>query len=108
MSKRVVWSNAALRDYEAIIDYVAERDGVELAERLHDKLYPAIGELSAHPERCRVVPELQQLGVTVYRELVARPYRVPFRIRGRDVVVLAVLDGRRDLEEVLLRRLTES
>lgn len=107
MKKRVVWSTAALRDYEAIVDYVSERDGIEFAERLHEKLYPAIGELSLHPERCRVVPELRRLGVTVYRELVVRPYRVPFRIRGRDVVVLAVLDGRRDLEEILLRRLTE-
>ena len=108
MSKRVVWSDAATRDYDAILAYVAERDGIEFAERLHEKLYPAIGELGTHPERCRVVPELQQLGVTVFRELLARPYRVPFRIRGREVVVLAVFDGRRDLEEVLLRRITES
>ena len=108
MSVRVVWSNAALRDYEALIDYVGERDGIEFAERLHQMLYPAIGELSTHPDRCRAIPELQQQGVTVYRELVVRPYRVPFRVRGTEVVVLAVLDGRRDLEEVLLRRLTES
>ena len=108
MSKRVVWSDAALRDYEAIIDYVAERDGIEHAERLHRKLHPEIGTLSENPDRCRVVPELRQLGVTVYRELVVRPYRVPFRVRGRRGIVLAVLDGRRDLEEILLRRLAES
>lgn len=107
MSRRVVWSHAAVRDYEAILDYVAEGDGVAFAERLHAKVHPAIAALSTHPERCRIVPELQQLGVTVYRELVVPPYRVPFRIRGRDVVVLAVLDGRRDLEDVLLRRLAE-
>ena len=104
---RIVWSAAALRDYERIIDFVAERDGVAHSARLHRKLHPAIGKLVRNPRRCRVVPELRDVGITVYRELIVRPYRIPFRIRDRDVVVLAVLDGRRDLEEILLARLSE-
>ncbi len=107
MTIRVVWSDAALRDYESIIDVVVETDGIEHAERLHRKVHPAVSRLATSPERCRVVPELRALGVTAYRELLVRPYRIPFRIHGRDVVVLAVLDGRRDLEEILVRRLTE-
>ena len=106
MSRRVVWSEAALRDFEAVIDFVFERDGPE-SERLHRKIHPAVGGLATQPERCRIVPELRAIGVSVYRELIVRPYRIPFRIRGRDVVVLGVLDGRRDLEELLLQRLTE-
>jgi hypothetical protein len=31
-----------------------------------------------------------------------------FRVRGTDVVLLAVLDGRRDLEELLVQRALES
>jgi toxin ParE1/3/4 len=107
MAKRIVWSQAALDDYEDVIDFVVDRDGIEHAERLHRKVHPAILALSNSPERCRVVPELKALGVTVYRELIVPPYRVAFRIRGRDVVVLGIFDGRRDLEEVLLSRLTE-
>lgn len=107
MAHRVLWTEAALRDLHAILDFVVDRDGLEHADRLHHKLHPAIEGLSASPERCRVVPELRALGLTVYRELLVKPYRVPFRIQGRDVVVLGVLDGRRDLEELLLRRLIE-
>jgi toxin ParE1/3/4 len=103
--RRVVWSDAALRDYETLIDFVAERDGIEHAERLHQKIHPAILTLATAPNRCRIVPELRTLGITVYRELLVSAYRIPFRIQGRDVVVLAVLDGRRDLEELLLERL---
>lgn len=101
---RVLWSEAALRDYERILDFVLETDGVGHAERL--QLYPAIEGLSVSPERCRIVPELKSVGVLVYRELLVRPYRIPFRVQGDDVVLLAVLDGRRDLEETLLLRLT--
>ena len=60
--------------------------------------------LSSHPDRCRVVPELESVGVTECRELIVSPYRVFFRIDGRDVGIIGVLDGRRDLEETLVRR----
>lgn len=105
--RRIVWTEAALRDHESIIHFVAERDGIGHAERLHAKLHPAIGALAASPTRCRVVPELRAIGVVSYREPVVRPYRVPFRIDGRDVFIMAVLDARRDLEELLLDRLLE-
>ena len=40
-----------------------------------------------------------------YRELITTPYRLIYRVRSRDVLVLAVLDARRNLEDVLLDRL---
>jgi plasmid stabilization system protein ParE len=50
------------------------------------------------------VPELKSVGVTEYRELIVSPYRVFFRIYENEVGVVGVLDGRRDLEETLIRR----
>jgi toxin ParE1/3/4 len=40
-----------------------------------------------------------------WREIVARPYRILYRVSGDTVTVLAAFDGRRDLEDVLLERL---
>ena len=60
------------------------------------------------PARCRVVPELREEGIDAYRELVIRPYRIMFRIHGSEVVLLAVVDGRRDLQELLLERTLEN
>jgi len=107
MSYRVRWTETALRDLEAILDYVHAEHGVVFSKRLHDRLLPAIDGLRGMPERCRVVPELKAIGVRAYRELLEGPYRVVFRVRGREVVVLAALDGRRDLEELLVARLIE-
>ena len=42
----------------------------------------------------------------MWRELVVRPYRIVYRIREDIVMGGAVVDGRRDLEELLLERLT--
>ena len=57
------------------------------------------------PERGRVVPELAAVGIRTYRELVVEPWRLVYRITEKTVYVLAVLDGRRNIEDVLLDRL---
>jgi len=56
----------------------------------------------------RSCPELSQFGMRAWRELVVRPYRIVYRIEGDSVTVLAVFDGRRDLEDLLLERLLRS
>jgi toxin ParE1/3/4 len=42
------------------------------------------------------------------RELVVSPYRLVYRVGSDAMVVLAVFDGRRDLEDVLVDRLRRS
>ncbi len=43
-----------------------------------------------------------------WRELLIEPYRLIYRIEGDTVTVLALFDGRRDLEDLLLERLVRS
>lgn len=94
----------AIADVEAIVDYVSIHDGLAATERLYDKLETSIDSLATAPRRARVVPELRAEGLEMYRELVVSKYRVLFRVRDRDVVLLGVLDGRRDLAELLIQR----
>jgi plasmid stabilization system protein ParE len=54
------------------------------------------------------VPELLRHGLAVWRELIVKPYRILYRIEGQTVYVLAVLDSRRDLEDLLLERLVRT
>jgi plasmid stabilization system protein ParE len=51
------------------------------------------------------VPELGRLHIQQYRELVSPPHRIIYRVHGSRVLVLAVLDARRSLEDLLLDRL---
>jgi plasmid stabilization system protein ParE len=101
---RIVWSETALHDLEGILDHVAIQAGPAAAGRIHDLLLPAIDRLTSMPGRCRVIPELRAVGVTEFRERIVRPYRICFRLHGSDLVLVAVLDGRRDLEEILVDR----
>lgn len=98
------WSKAARADVRRIIQYVGTHGGALVAEQLTDKLLTRIEALAVNPERCRAVPELMAHGLSMYRELLVRPYRVLFRARERHVVILGVFDGRRDLEALLIER----
>ncbi|HEX4621370.1 MAG TPA: type II toxin-antitoxin system RelE/ParE family toxin [Myxococcaceae bacterium] len=95
-------SEAALSDLEGIVSFVANQSP-RAAERLHNRLLSAALTLERHPNRGRVVPELDRLAIVDVRELLVGPYRVLYRVEGRRVFVLTAFDGRRDLDWVLLR-----
>lgn len=102
--RRVRWSMSARRDLEAIVAYLADRSPQAALSTL-DRLEARAKTLTTLAERGRVVPELGRLHIREYRDLVVPPYRVVYRIDGPRVVVLAVLDARRGLEDILLDRL---
>ncbi|HLE68559.1 MAG TPA: type II toxin-antitoxin system RelE/ParE family toxin [Vicinamibacteria bacterium] len=73
-------------------------------ERLYSSIVQRVSTLSQSPKRARVVPELKDVGIRDYRELILAPYCIPFRISGKVVAVLGVFDSRRELNELLLKR----
>lgn len=101
---RVRWAEVAVRDLEELVAFVAI-ESADDAERLLERIEKQAATLESVPARGRVAPELARFGMRSWRELVVRPYRVVYRIEGDTVTVLAVFDGRRDLEDVLLDRL---
>lgn len=102
--RTVLWATSAQRDLEAIVSYLADRSPQAALATL-DRLEERARSLAGLAERGRVVPELARLHLRVYRELVVPPYRILYRVRGTRVLVLAVLDARRSLEDILLDRL---
>jgi len=99
-----------VRDLEEIAAFLA-LDSRQAAERVLRRIEARAATLESSPARGRRVPELarfQMLEMRTWRELLIRPYRLVYRIEGDTVVVLAVLDGRRDLEDLLLERLLRS
>ena len=75
------------------------------AERILDKLEQTCRRLAVMPGRGRIPPELRELDVMDYREVRFKGYRTVYEITGREVYVHAVLDGRRDIGDILQRSL---
>ncbi|MFZ5472062.1 MAG: type II toxin-antitoxin system RelE/ParE family toxin [Myxococcota bacterium] len=101
---RVRWSSVARTDLLEILDFIAEHSSSD-AVRVLNRLEARARTLARFPERGRVVPELRRQGITAFRELLEGPWRLVYRIDGREVGGLAVLDARREIEDLLLQRL---
>ncbi len=105
MSFRVRISIEAETDLNSIIDFILVRESVSRAVLVEERILDVLAQLETMPESGRVVPELQRQGVLAYRELLAAPWRVLYRVVGREVRVVAIIDGRRDMYELLHERL---
>ena len=95
----------AEHDLFDIYSYVAIHDSVKKAAYVLDPLEPLCSSLAELPLRGHVPPELDRIGVTNYREVHFKPYRIIYEIIGQDVFIHCVLDGRRDMQSLLERRL---
>ena len=100
----VRWSSTAAADLLAIIDFILAQDPLG-AQDVLDDLKRRAATLTTSPMRGRIVPELQRHGVYRYREIQRPPWRILYRIDARAVYILAVIDGRRNVEDLLLDRL---
>ena len=101
----VRWSQTSERDLTDIIEYIAG-NSPSYAYQVFKEIERKASRLSTFPDRGRIVPELQDQGITQYRELIVVPWRIVYRISERNVYVLSVLDSRRNIEDILLKRLT--
>jgi toxin ParE1/3/4 len=105
MSYEVSLTKDAERDLEEIYSYIAEHDSRDSANRVLDRLIQATDALGASPDRGSYVNELRSLGISEYRQIFFKPYRLIYRMHTKQVVVYVVANGRRDMESLLARRL---
>lgn len=101
----VLLTEGAEQDLEAIYDYIAEFDAPANADHVLDRLVASAEQLAVMPERGSYPRELFDLGIKDYRQVFFKPYRIIYRVMGRDVVVFVIADGRRDMQSLLARRL---
>lgn len=101
----VLLTRGAEQDLEALYGYIAEFDSVVHANHVLDGLMDVVESLSQFPERGSHPKELAALGIKDFRQTVFTSYRVIYRVLGGQVVIYLIVDGRRDMQSVLARRL---
>jgi toxin ParE1/3/4 len=91
-------------DLYDIYRYAAQNDSFENADRLLGKIEETIIKLSIMPLRGHIPPELESIGVLEFREVFLKPYRIIYQVIKSNVYVHCILDGRRDLQDLLQQR----
>lgn len=95
---RLVWTEPALQDLDAIADYIA-LDNPKAAQRLVQRVFAAVERLEQFPESGRRPPELKR---TAYREVVCHPCRIFYRVEKDVAYILYVMRSERRLRDYLL------
>ena len=75
------------------------------ADYVLDHIEKAFDSLSEHPQRGNYPKELLDIGIREYREVFFKPYRILYRVVEKNVYLLMIADGRRDMQTLLQRRL---
>lgn len=93
MAHRVVWSPRALADVQAIASYIAA-DSSSYASTVVRKILTSTRALTNFPRSGRMLPEVDDENL---REVFAYSYRIIYRVEQDEVVVAAVIHGKRML-----------
>ncbi|MBI3585355.1 MAG: type II toxin-antitoxin system RelE/ParE family toxin [Nitrospinae bacterium] len=94
----------AEKDLLDVYQYVALNDSAEEADKLINHIEETIQKLETFPLRGHIPPELERIGVLEFREVHYKPFRIIYEIHKSEVFIHCILDGRRDLQELLQKR----
>jgi len=108
MSFSVLLTDDAVRDLEELYDYIDHHDVPGKADYVLEQIEKVFTSLSENPRRGVYPKELVSIGIKEYREIFFKPYRIIYRIIEKRVFVLLIVDGRRNMQELLQRRLLQA
>ena len=100
----VIWTKNAEFDLGLIIKYI-KSNSLDMAKKIFFEIKQECMNLYYFPKRKRIVPELQQIGIIKYREIIHKRWRIIFKIDNTKVYILLVIDSSRNLEDILFQRL---
>jgi plasmid stabilization system protein ParE len=100
----VKWTAPAREDINEIIDYISETN-INYAVKILDNIEEKVKNLDMFPERYRIVPELEKYGYLIYREIIVEYWKVIYKIENDFVYIMLVIDGRRNLDDLLLKKM---
>ncbi len=94
----MIWSESALSDLDEIAEYIA-LDDLSAAKKLVQTIFQKLERLEQHPQSGRRLPELKK---TSYREVIANPCRIIYRVDKKDIYILHVIRGESQLRKYML------
>jgi len=95
----------AAQDLVELYTYIDSNDVSGKADYVLGEIDKVLVNLEENPDRGVHPGELSALGIKEYPEVFLKPYRIIYRIVEEGIFVLMIVDGRRDMELLLQRRL---
>ena len=100
----VEFTTGARQDLLKIYRYIKTAGSPEAAKRMYEQLSKACDSLSRNPERGNVPAEIEGLSEMLCRQIVIKNYRIIYQVIGKVVIIHGIIDGRRNIREIMRQR----
>ena|SRR5215510_8212386 len=100
----VKMTQSAENDLNEIIEFISQnnpRTALVIMERIIAK----IETLDRFPYKGGYVPELLAKNIKDYRQITEKPWKIYYKINENIVNVMAIIDSRRNLKDILINKL---
>lgn len=94
---KIIWSPTSLRHFASWIGFIA-KDSTSAAMNERTKILKTVKKLEKFPQSGRIVPEF---GSPALREVIKKPIRIIYRIKGGKIEILTLHHSRRELNAEL-------
>jgi plasmid stabilization system protein ParE len=108
--RKIEWTPDGVDSLNEILEYYMDKAGENTANTIYDKVIKEIELLELEEIKTKRTQELKDIGIFDVFELSIKPWKVYYKISGdnKKVYILFVLDGRRNLEEVLMSKVIDN
>jgi plasmid stabilization system protein ParE len=108
--RKIEWTPDGIDSLNEILEYYLDKAGKNVSEAIYYKIIKEVEVLKSDKIRMKRTQELTDIGIYDVYELVIKPWKVYYKISGdnKKAYVMFVLDGRRNLEELLLSKVIDS
>lgn len=102
---KVVFLHDAEEDLKELRRYIVSKFGKDIWLETKAQIKTTTKSLAAFPQSGHIPDELAELGMAQYRQVIAGMNRIIYEVRGDLLYVHIACDTRRDLRDLLARRL---
>ena len=100
----IFWTHWAKFDVQEILDYISE-ENPHYALKFLEKIDTTVNGLHIFPNKGRKVPEVETTHLENYREIIINPWRLFYKREENRIYIIGIIDGRRNIEDILIKRL---
>jgi plasmid stabilization system protein ParE len=104
--RKIDWTPDGVDSLNENLEYYMDNAGENIANNIYEKIIKKIDLLENEKIKTKQVQELKDIGIFDIYELAINPWKVYYKISNdnRKVNILFILDGRRNIEEILISK----
>jgi toxin ParE1/3/4 len=107
MKYKIIWSKDAGEEIIEIISWYKYNAGKNIAQNIYTKIKSQIRKLKDMPGIGKQVQILKDIGINDYRQIVQDHWIIYYKVEKENVYIISVIDGRRNLEEILYKKIID-